>query len=130
MSASDIELLINACFDGNYRAVLLLLRKGLAPTPKNDGEPSPLIISIEQGFFEISSLIIEFDDNIEYFDDTRNSAVLSALYEENMDLALLLMSKGGVLFDIEQKYELFKYFKKKALPNFLALVERIPVKRS
>ena len=52
---------------------------------------------------------MKYDANPAYFDDTGNSALLSSIYERDADLVELILTRGGVFFDAQQKMEALSF---------------------
>lgn len=51
MCIDYVKRFIDACWNRNVAVVDEMINNGFVPVPLFDGEPSPLIIAIEEGFF-------------------------------------------------------------------------------
>lgn len=93
---NHVKKFMDACWDRNVAAVDEMIHDGFVPVPLFDGEPSPLIISIEEGFFDIAEIILRSKVDVNYKDDMGTTALQAAACCGNEKLVQALLEKGAV----------------------------------
>ena len=78
MCIDYVKRFIDACWNRNVAVVDEMINNGFVPVLLFDGEPSPLIIVIEEGFFDIAEIILKSKVDVNYKDDMGTTALQAA----------------------------------------------------
>ena len=95
MSTALIRKFMNACWRGDISTAERMIEDGFVPTPEHEGEPSPLIIAIEEKKFEMANVILKSNVDVNYRDDMGTTALQAAACVGNQELVSMLISKGA-----------------------------------
>ena len=96
MCIDYVKRFIDACWNRNVAVVDEMINNGFVPVPLFDGEPSPLIIAIEEGFFDIAEIILKSKVDVNYKDDMGTTALQAAACCGNEKLVQALLKKGAI----------------------------------
>lgn len=95
MSTTLIRKFIDACWCGDVETAERMIEDGFVPVPEHEGEPSPLLIAIEEEKLDMANVILRGNVDVNYSDDMGTTALQAAVCIGNQGLVFMLISRGA-----------------------------------